>query len=402
MLAFTFPGQGSQKPGMGAAWVDHPSWELTSFASEAAGRDVADLLLNASAEQLTETRNSQLATFVLSLVVLDAIERLGISPSFVAGHSLGEYSALVASGALSFDEGCAIVIERGEGMQQAAEDQPGTMYAVLGLEDEQVDIACRRADGDVWVANYNAPGQVVIAGATDALERAASTAKQLGAKRAVPLPVGGAFHTPYMASARNQLRKALEAASFRNPEVPIVANVDGLVHDVGSKWPDLCSAQLCSPVRWRHSVSELVSLGASMLVEVGPGNVLTNLAKRITPDSRLLSVSSPDDLDTLVETLAVGTPVSAQLSEPTEGEHLYVHERLIVSTANGLFAAIGAPEGTPIGEKVAVGSLVGRVGNNEVRTPFAGKLMGFMVIEGERVSVGQPIAWLRSDVSSMP
>lgn len=382
---------------MGAPWVDHPSWELTSFASEAAGRDVTDLLLNASAEDLTETRNSQLATFALSLVVLDAIERLGIGPSLVAGHSLGEYTALVASGALSFDEGCAIVVERGEGMQQAAEDQPGTMYAVLGLEDEQVDIACRRADGDVWVANYNAPGQVVIAGASDALERAAATAKQLGAKRAVQLPVGGAFHTPYMASARTKLRKALEAAQFRNPEVPIVANVDGLVHDVGDKWPDLCSAQLCSPVRWRQSVAELASLGATMLVEVGPGNVLTGLAKRIAPDLQAISISTPDDLDSFVETLAIGTPVSSQLGEPTEGEHLFVHERLVVSTANGLFSALGAPEGTPIGENVAVGALVGRVGDNEVRTPFAGKLMGFMVIEGERVGVGQPIAWLRSD-----
>ncbi len=393
MLAFTFPGQGSQRPGMGKAWVEHPSWEIVAEASRASGRDVAHLLLDADAEELTQTRNSQLATFVLSLVILDAVERLGVSPSIVAGHSLGEYTALVAAGALSFEEGCHVVVERGEGMQQAALDQPGTMYAVLALEDEQVDVACRRADGDAWVANYNAPGQVVIAGSSEALARAGEIAKEIGAKRAVQLPVGGAFHTPYMAAARDRLRKALEEATFRHPEVPVVANVDARVHEAPEEWTDLCSAQLCSPVRWRQSVDELVSLGTELLIEIGPGNVLTGLAKRITPETNAINVATPDDLDQLVVALA-GAEAVANERSVYEGEHLMVHERLIVSTATGLFSPLeSGAEMT--GQQIAVGELVGRVGDNEIHSPFAGHFMGTLAIAGERVTVGQPIAWLR-------
>jgi [acyl-carrier-protein] S-malonyltransferase len=395
LLAFTFPGQGSQKPGMGAPWVDHPSWDLIQDASEAVERDVAHLLLEAGADELTQTRNSQLATFALSMVILDAIERLGVAPSFVAGHSLGEYTALVATGALSFEDAARVVYERSEAMQQAADDQPGTMYAILGLDDDQVDVACRRADGEAWVANYNAPGQVVIAGDKHALERAASIAKELGAKRAVGLPVGGAFHTPYMSSARNRLRKALQAATFRNAEVPIVANVDAMVHNGGDEWLDLCSAQLCSPVRWRQCVEELLRIGTTTLVEVGPGGVLTNLAKRIAPETTALSVSTPDQLDALMEALAAGTPAEDEIAQH-EGEHLFVHERLVVSNMAGLFDFADPPEGPAIGDELEVGALVGLVGGNQIRTPFAGKLMGTMTIPGERVTVGQPIAWLRS------
>src|SRR4051794_40098076 len=172
---------------MGEAWVEHPSWELVEDASDATGRDVRHLLLEAEADELTETRNAQLATFTLSLVVLDAVERVGIAPAICAGHSLGEYTALVATGALSFEDGVRVVAERGDAMQAAAEDSPGTMAAVLGLDDKQADQACRRADGDVWVANYNAPGQVVIAGSEDCVARASAEAKSLGAKRIMPL-----------------------------------------------------------------------------------------------------------------------------------------------------------------------------------------------------------------------
>lgn len=385
---------------MGAPWVEHPSWEIIADASQASGRDIGHLLLEATAEELQHTRNSQLATFAMSLVVLDAVERLGISPAVVAGHSLGEYSALVASGALSFEEGLHIVVERGEAMQQAAEDQPGTMYAVLGLEDSDVDVACRRADGDVWVANYNAPGQVVIAGSPEALERAASIAKELGAKRAVQLPVGGAFHTPYMASAKSRLRKGLEAATFRTPEVPVVANVDSLVHDGASEWASLCSAQLCSPVRWRQSVEQLLESGTTLLIELGPGNVLTGLAKRIAPDTKALSVSTPEHLDALVEAVAGAEAMASERSQLHEGEHLFMHERLIVSTAAGLFAHCEPPEGAAIGDSIEVGALVGKVGDADVRTPFAGRLMGTLAIAGERVSVGQPVAWLRTEGSA--
>jgi [acyl-carrier-protein] S-malonyltransferase len=382
---------------MGAAWVDHPSWELVQEASKATGRDVAHLLLHADADELTETRNSQLSTFVLSLVVLDAVERIGIQPAFAAGHSLGEYTALVATGALSFEDGCRIVLERGEGMQQAAEDQPGTMFAVLGLDDEQVDVACRRADGDAWVANYNANGQVIISGDKEALERAGAIAKELGAKRAVQLPVGGAFHTQYMAPARDRLRKALDAATFRDPEVPLVANVDALVHASAADWPDLCSAQVCAPVRWRHSVDELVSLGATVLVELGPGNVLTGLAKRIAPDVKTVKIAVPDDIDSLIEAVAVGTPAEDEIATHHEhGEHLHVDERLVVSPVTGLFDFLEAGTGPAIGDDLKVGAVVARVGDTEVSTPFAGVLMGTMAIPGERVTPGQPIAWIRS------
>ena len=215
MIAFTFPGQGSQAPGMGEAWIEHPSWELVSEASEASERDVEHLLLRADAEELRQTRNSQLATYVLSMVVLDAVERTGVEPAFFAGHSLGEYSALTAAGVLSFSDGVRLVTERGDAMQAAAEAATGTMAAVLGLDDDKVDLACRRTDGDVWVANYNAPGQVVIAGDPAAIDLAAEAAKELGAKRVMPIKVGGAFHTPFMSPARDRLRKALADVELR-------------------------------------------------------------------------------------------------------------------------------------------------------------------------------------------
>ena len=176
MLAFTFPGQGSQRPGMGRPWADHESWELVGEASEVAGRDVARLLLDADADELKDTRNAQLTTFVSSLIVLDAVERLGIDAGYCAGHSLGEYTALCASGALSFDEGVRLVAERAAAMHDAGQANPGTMSAVLGLDDEAVEVACRRADSDVWVANFNAPGQVVIAGSAAGVARASEIA----------------------------------------------------------------------------------------------------------------------------------------------------------------------------------------------------------------------------------
>ncbi|HYA45764.1 MAG TPA: ACP S-malonyltransferase, partial [Acidimicrobiales bacterium] len=164
MPAFIFPGQGSLKPGMGAPWRDHPSWDVVQDAAEVAGRDIEHLLLQAGAAELTETRNAQLATFVMGLVVLDAVERLGIEPTACAGHSLGEYTALVAAGAIGFEDAIRLVAERGEAMQEAAEENPGIMLALSGIDDERARIACRRADGEVWLANSNSPVQCVIAG----------------------------------------------------------------------------------------------------------------------------------------------------------------------------------------------------------------------------------------------
>lgn len=396
MPVFTFPGQGSQRPGMGAPWRDHPSWELVDEASTVAGRDVEHLLLDADADELKEPRNAQLATFVTSLLALDAVERVGLSPSACAGHSLGEYTALVATGALSFDDGVHIVAERGDAMQAAADEHPGTMAAVLGLDDGDVDAACRRADGDAWVANYNAPGQTVVAGSREALDRTAAAAKELGAKKVMPIPVGGAFHTPYMAPARDRLRKALASARINAPEVPVVANVDARPHTDAGDWEQLLSSQLCSPVRWHQSITRLAGVdNRTVFVELGAGGVLTGLAKRILgKGASAFGVATPDDVDALLETLASG----AHLQPPVhEGEHLHVHERLVVSPTTGVFdPAPASDSATAEGEAIAVGGLLGRVADTEVRSPFAGWLMGMMAMPGERVVVGQPIAWLRA------
>jgi [acyl-carrier-protein] S-malonyltransferase len=390
MLAFTFPGQGSQRPGMGRPWLDHESWELVDEAGEITERDIARLLLDADADELRDTRNAQLTTFVSSLMVLDAVERLGIEPSFCAGHSLGEYTALTATGALGFDDGVRLVIARADAMHDAGLAQPGTMSAVLGLDDDQVDVACRRADADVWVANYNAPGQVVIAGSPDGVAAATDHAKELGAKRVMPLQVSGAFHTPYMISARDRLRAAIAAASPRDTEVPIVSNVDALPHRLGSEWASLLSAQLSSPVRWKQVLQELVDLGVEEFVELGPGGVLTGMAKRTATGARTLSVATPEDLDRLIEFVQQELPTRPQR---IEGEHLFASERLVVSPAAGIFtrcADIGD------GSVIEVGTVLGHVGEHEVRSPFAGVLQSYIAVDTERVMPRQPIAWLRT------
>jgi [acyl-carrier-protein] S-malonyltransferase len=387
-----FPGQGSQKPGMGAPWVDHESWELVSEASAVAGRDLARLLLDADAEELRQTRNAQLSTFVLSLVVLDAVERVGVSPAFAAGHSLGEYTALTATGALSFDEGVRTVVARGDAMQEAAEDNPGTMAAILGLEDDDCDAACRMADGNVWVANFNAPGQVVIAGSVDAVAIASAAAKDLGAKKVMPLPVGGAFHTPFMAPARDELRKAIDQATLRSPDVPVVANIDARVHEDPEEWARLLSAQLCSPVRWRQSVQRMAEGGVTRFIELGPGNVLTGTIKRIVPEARGISISTPDQLDLLLEALSGEQPHPINVPD---GEHLYMHERMIVSPAAGVFSPSDRWRESPEG-LIEVGDVLGSIGDVEVRSLFAGRVMGLIAVDGERVTASQPIAWLRT------
>jgi [acyl-carrier-protein] S-malonyltransferase len=390
MLAFTFPGQGSQRPGMGRPWVGHDSWELVEEASETVGRDVAALLLDADAEELKDTRNAQLTTFVSSLMVLDAVERLGIEPSLCAGHSLGEYTALVATGALSFDDGVRLVNERADAMHEAGLASPGTMAAVLGLDDDVVEVACRRADADVWVANFNAPGQVVIAGSPDAVARAGDIAKELGAKKVMPLQVSGAFHTPFMTAARERLRGAITSANPRDTEVPVISNVDALAHDRGDEWSSLLSAQLSSPVRWKHCLLTLAESGVTGFVELGPGGVLTGMAKRTIENARTISVSTPDELDRLIEWVAAQSPTAPSA---IEGEHLFAVERLVVSPAAGVFAPVTA---VTSGTVIEVGTVIGTVGEHEVRSPFAGRVENFIALEGERVTTHQPIAWLRT------
>ena len=397
MIAFTFPGQGSQAPGMGSAWVDHPSWELVDEASEASGRDVKHLLLDADADELRETRNSQLSTYVLSMVVLDAVERTGLAPAFHAGHSLGEYSALTAAGVISVSAGVQLVTERGDAMQDAADSTHGTMAAVLGLDDEKVDLACRRTDGEVWVANYNSAGQVVIAGDPEAISRAGEVAKELGAKRVMPINVGGAFHTPFMSPARDRLRKALAEVEFRAPGRPVYANVDALPHNDAVGWPGLLGAQLTSPVMWRHTLHAMSEAGVTVFLELGPGTTLTGLVKRTLKGTGAtsISVNTPADVDALLDSLSG----ASQSEGVAEGERLYAIERLIVSPSTGVFEPA---TGLGNGQNIVRGQVVGTVGDTAVRSAFEGNLQGLLALAGERVTTSQPLAWLRSATLGTP
>jgi len=390
MIVFTFPGQGSQKAGMGEHWQQHPSWELVSEASSVLGRDLEGLLLHTGAEELTRTDNAQLATFLMSLIVLDAVERLGVEPAAAAGHSLGEYSALVASGSLAFEDGLHLVHARGSAMLAATTSRAGTMAAVLGLDDDDVEVACARCESDVWVANYNAPGQVVIAGSPEGVADASAIAKELGAKKVMPMAVSGAFHTPFMEPARSALRAAIDTADLREAELPIFANVDARAHTAASEWSSLLGAQLCSPVRWRQTLHNLGDAGANVVVELGPGGVLTGMAKRTLTGASTLSVSTPGDLDRLLSLLAMPSDSSHGIHE---GEHLFATERMVVSPAAGVFTP--AP-GVGSGFELSPGCVLGTVGDHEVRSPFHGTLVNMLAVEGERVTPSQPIAWLRS------
>jgi [acyl-carrier-protein] S-malonyltransferase len=389
MLAFTFPGQGSQRPGMGRPWVDHESWELVDEASDVAGRDIGALLLDADADELRDTRNAQLTTFVSSLMVLDAVQRLGIEASFCAGHSLGEYTALAATGAIGFEEGVTLVSARAAAMHDAGTVREGTMAAVLGLDDDQVEVACRLADDDVWVANFNAPGQVVIAGSPTGVVGASGHAKELGAKKVMPLQVSGAFHTPFMSAARDRLREAIAEADLRDTEIPVVSNVDSLAHAHGKEWAALLSAQLSSPVRWKQCLLTLAQHGVTDFAELGPGGVLTGMAKRTVDGARTISVATPEDLDKLIEWVGAAVPA---IAAAVEGEHLFAVERLVVSPAAGVFTPIGLTDGAHI----EVGTVLGHVSGHEVRSPFEGVLQSYIAVDTERVTPRQPIAWLRT------
>jgi len=381
VLAFTFPGQGSQRPGMGLPWKDHPSFELVEQASDVTGRDVRSLLCEADSETLKQTDNAQLATFVLSLMVLDAVERVGLEPSLCAGHSLGEYTALVASGAVDYED-------------------------ALGMDDDAVEAACTLAEGDVWVANYNAPGQVVIAGTVEAVSEAGDIAKGMGGKKVLPIPVGGAFHTPLMSPARERLRKALAEVNFHAPEPGVVANVDARAHTDADDWQRLLSAQLCSPVRWRQTLDALAAAGTQTFLELGPGGVLTGLARRVLPtlETIAVSVATPDDLDRLLESLAGRSRAQQEALDDRVGERFHMSERLVLAPVSGLFepdttvAGLvpkpGVTSRDPV--QIEVGRLIGVVGATEVRSAFAGSLEGILVLPGERVTTGQPVAWLRA------
>ena len=298
MRVFLFPGQGSLRPAMGAPWVDTPSWAVVERLSAVLGRDLGELLVSADASTLQQTRNAQPATFALSLVALDRLRAGGVKADAVAGHSLGEYTALVAAGALDEAEAMRLVGARGEAMQAASDTNPGTMAAVIGLDPDPVAEACAEGDG-AWIANDNAPGQIVIAGTSEGIAGAGDAAKRRGATRVLPLAVGGAFHSPLMAPAQPALDAALESAPFASPDLPVVANVDAEVH-ADDGWRPLLAAQLCQPVRWRQSLMSLARLGATEFVELGPGDALSGMVKRTLDGAHRHAAGTPEQVDTIL------------------------------------------------------------------------------------------------------
>jgi [acyl-carrier-protein] S-malonyltransferase len=295
VTVLAFPGQGSLQPGVGAPWREHAAFAEVGAVGEAAGIDVAGLLLDAPEDVLVSTENAQLATFALSLAILSATG-LDARGSLSLGHSLGEYTALVAAGVVDRDAGARLVAARGAAMRRAADARAGGLVAMIGGDAALADAACLAIPG-LAVANLNGPGQVVLGGPDDALEALAARAKELGFRRAIPLKVGGAFHTPLMAPAADDLAPALERTTFARGRMPVVANVDGVAHDDPADWPSLLLRQLTSPVRFQACVEALPA--EAIVVECGAGGVLKGLISRIRDDVAVVSVGVPDDLASL-------------------------------------------------------------------------------------------------------
>lgn len=296
MKAYVFPGQGAQFPGMGKdLYEKYPvARDMFEKANELLGFRITDTMFSGTDEELRQTRVTQPAIFLHS-VVLTAVAGNSFQPSMVAGHSLGEFSALVAAGALSFEEGLALVAGRASAMQRACGINPSTMAAVLGMDDAVVEEVCVSLKETVVPANYNSPGQVVISGTTEGVAAASEELKKRGAKRIVPLSVSGGFHSPCMEPARQELEEAIRKAHFNRPVCPVYQNVSGLPVTEPEEIMANLIAQLTSPVRWTQTVQKMVADGATDFIEAGPGNVLQGLIKKISP-----AVSaSPIDISTL-------------------------------------------------------------------------------------------------------
>jgi [acyl-carrier-protein] S-malonyltransferase len=302
-IACVFPGQGSQAVGMGRDLGEaSPRWEM---ANAALGFDLRRLCFEGPEADLMLTANTQPAILTASMVALDALVAAGFTFDFVAGHSLGEYSALVAAGALDFADAVRTVRARGQFMQEAVPAGQGAMAAILGLDRGVVAQVCDEARdaGVVQVANLNGPGQTVIAGAAAAVQRAVELAKAKGARRAVPLPVSAPFHSALMAPAASRLEAVLRGLLIRDLRVPLVTNVDADVLTEAGRVVDVLVRQVTSPVRWEEVITRLVKEGAETFVEVGPGKVLSGLVRRIAPEVRVLNVEGRPSLDATMETL---------------------------------------------------------------------------------------------------
>ena len=281
--SYVFPGQGAQSVGMGKDLYDNVPEAKALFeqANEILGFRITDIMFSGTDEELKQTKVTQPAVFLHSVILAKA---LGVKPDAAAGHSLGEFSALVAAGALPFEDGLRLVSKRARAMQAACEEQPGTMAAVLGLPDEKVEELCAATEGVVVAANYNCPGQLVISGAAEAVDAACAKAKEAGAKRALRLPVGGAFHSPLMEPAKVELAKAIAEAPFRTPVCPIYQNVDAKPHTDPEQIKANLIAQLTAPVRWTYIVKNMLADSVDAFTELGPGTVLQGLIRKVNPD----------------------------------------------------------------------------------------------------------------------
>ena len=290
MKAYIFPGQGSQFPGMGKDLFETYSFarEIFSEADELLGFPLSETMFTGSEEELKQTKVTQPAIYLHSIL----IAKLGTNfkPDMVAGHSLGEFSALVASGGLSWQDGLSLVSKRALAMQKACEIEHSTMAAVLGLSDEQIEKVCAEFNGEVVAANFNCPGQVVISGSIQGVELAGEKLKEAGAKRVLLLPVGGAFHSPFMEPARLELAAAIEAAKIDRPICPIFQNVNAKASQNEVEIKANLIAQLTGPVRWTQSIEAMVSAGATEFIECGPGKVLQGLVRKINAEAMLSSM----------------------------------------------------------------------------------------------------------------
>jgi [acyl-carrier-protein] S-malonyltransferase len=298
-VAFLYPGQGSQQPGMGADLLtDAEVSDLCDKCASAADVDLRHLLTSASDDELRLTQNAQPALCFVGLGLTLLLRRRGIEPAAAAGHSVGEYTALAASGAVTAPQVIKAVVERGKAMAEAAPAGTSSMAAVLGLDSPAVEVALAGMN-DAWPANYNTPTQTVIAGTTAGLEAATKRLQAAGAKRVLPLNVSAAFHTPLMAPAAERLRAALDRIEWRAPRIPVMANLTGRPHQAGDRIPQVMEMQLRSPVRWAACVQMLVELGCDTFIEVGPKRALTGMMRELAPSATAAAVGTPDAVSQL-------------------------------------------------------------------------------------------------------